>query len=93
MGYLYDLVSCPAIKSINETAKEKYQGLVCLQLLPRLDRAQPAYRLLHLQGGEGAGEGDPSPVHSLMRPPGCVVSSHSDFLRLSHSPGKVRTAC
>ena len=27
MGYLYDLVSCPAIKSINETAKEKYQGL------------------------------------------------------------------
>ena len=28
MGYLYDLVtSCPAVKSINETAKEKYQGL------------------------------------------------------------------
>ena len=28
MGYLYDLVtSCPSVKSINETAKEKYQGL------------------------------------------------------------------
>ena len=28
MGYLYDLVtSCPTVKSINETAKEKYQGL------------------------------------------------------------------
>ena len=28
MGYLYDLVtSCPAVKSINETTKEKYQGL------------------------------------------------------------------
>ena len=28
MGYLYDLVtSCPMLRSVNETAKEKYQGL------------------------------------------------------------------